>query len=100
MTPLTNDQLREQFRKIYGRMPASMFELEQFRKSRPTRFYEPRTFKKKRKFRKKSGIALPTPELSPELLQGDPAPVELVLDLANEELQTAKEDPADMHPAE
>lgn len=57
MIPLTNDQLREQFRKIYGRKPGSMFELEQFRKSRPTSFYEPRTFKRKRKFRK-SGVSL------------------------------------------
>ncbi len=61
MIPLTNDQLREQFRKIYGRLPASMFELEQFRKSRPTSFYEPRTFRRKKKLRKSPVAVTDTP---------------------------------------
>jgi hypothetical protein len=100
MIPLSNDQLREQFRKIYGRTPESMFELDQFRRNRPSTFFEPRRFKKKRNFRKKSGIALPAPELSTELLQGNPAGQELVLDLAEEKPETADEHPADVNPAE
>jgi hypothetical protein len=100
MIPLTNDQLREQFRKIYGRVPESLFELEQFRKNRPSKFFEPRTFKKKRNFRKKSGIALPAPELPPELLQGNPPGQEFALYLPYEEPQTAEEHPADVNATE
>jgi len=45
MIPLSNDQLRDQFRKIYGGMP-SLWELEQFRKNRLITYFESRKFKK------------------------------------------------------
>lgn len=41
MKYISNDELRDEFMKIYGRPPSSLFELEQFRKNRPVRYYEP-----------------------------------------------------------
>jgi hypothetical protein len=62
--PPTNDQLKYQFRKIYGREPASYFEFEQFRKNRPVKFFEPRKMKKRKaKTPRNSVVNIPSPEL-------------------------------------
>lgn len=39
-TPLTNDQLRLEFARIYGRLP-SVCELMQFKQNRPARYFDP-----------------------------------------------------------
>jgi hypothetical protein len=52
LDPPSNDILKYQFRKLYGREPANYFKFEPFKKNRPVRFFDPPKRKPRRTHRK------------------------------------------------